>query len=44
LFWVLAAAVAIFAVVSLMSGSAVTGIVLVAIALVLGSAGHVLHL
>ncbi len=43
LLWILAAAVALFGVFSLMSGAVVTGIVLVVIAALIGPAGTILH-
>jgi hypothetical protein len=43
LFWILAAAVMLFAIVSFISGAAVTGVVLVVIAGLLGPAGRALH-
>jgi hypothetical protein len=43
LLWILAAAVAIFGVISFMTGAVATGIVLVVIAALIGPAGTILH-
>ena len=43
LLWILAAAVAIFGIVSLLSGASVAGIVLLCVAVLLAPAARVLH-
>jgi hypothetical protein len=43
LLWILAAAVAIFGIVSLLSGASLAGLVLLGVAVILAPAGRVLH-